>query len=312
MDAFSQIVGQEQAIALLRSALKRDRIAPAYLFAGVSGIGRSLTAQAFAEMLMQDRKSQERVKQRNHPDILWVEPTYTDKGKLFTAKEADAAGLKRRAAPQIRLEQIREIGAFLSHPPMESKRSLVIMQESQTMAEPAANGLLKTLEEPGQATIILIAPDSSSLLPTLVSRCQRIPFCRLAVSQIQQILAQNSQADLPTDLPDEILALAQGSVGDAIAAYEQFQSIPSALLSAAQQLPRNPREALTLAKQISKELEIGSQLWLVDYLQNYYWRSQGLVSIMQCLEDIKKQLQGYVQPRLVWEVALLQIVNCQT
>lgn len=308
MDAFSQIVGQEQAIALLRSALKRDRIAPAYLFAGVSGIGRSLTAQAFAEMLMQDRKSQERVKQRNHPDILWVEPTYTDKGKLLTAKEADAAGLKRRAAPQIRLEQIREIGAFLSHPPMEGKRSLVIMQESQTMAEPAANGLLKTLEEPGQATIILIAPDSSSLLPTLVSRCQRIPFCRLAVSQIQQILAQNSQADLP----DEILALAQGSVGDAIAAYEQFQSIPPALLTAAQQLPRNPREALTLAKQISKELEIGSQLWLVDYLQNYYWRSQGLVSIMQCLEDVKKQLQGYVQPRLVWEVAFLQIVNRQT
>jgi len=305
MDAFSVVVGQSQAIELLRSALKQDRVAPAYLFAGIAGIGRSLTAQAFAEMLVRDNKSQQRVRDRNHPDVLWVEPTYTEKGKLLTAKEAEAAGLKRRAAPQVRLEQIRAIGEFLSHPPLESLRSLVIITEAQTMAESAANGLLKTLEEPGQATIILIAPDSSSLLPTLVSRCQRIPFSRLSAEQIKQVLAKNQLADLP----DEMISISQGSVGDSIAAFEQFQKLPPELLKSAQQLPNNPRAALSLARQIAKELDVESQLWLADYLQNFYWRSNGFMRSIECLEQVKKQLQGYIQPRLVWEVAFLQMLS---
>ena len=54
---FDAVVGQEQAIALLKAAIKRDRIAPAYLFAGASGVGRSKTASAFAQVLLGDRKS---------------------------------------------------------------------------------------------------------------------------------------------------------------------------------------------------------------------------------------------------------------
>ncbi len=310
MDAFSSVVGQTSAIALLKAALSQDRIAPAYLFAGVSGIGRKLTAQAFAQMLVRDQKSQDRVKDRNHPDILWIEPTYLDKGKLLTAKEAEEAGLKRRATPQIRLEQIREIGEFLSHPPLESSRAVVIIEEAQAMAEPAANGLLKTLEEPGQATIILLAPDTDSLLPTLVSRCQRIPFYRLSNAEVTQVLNRKERSDI---LP-EIIALSQGSPGDAIAAFAQFQDMPTEILSTMQKLPHTPREALTLAKQIAKDLEIESQLWLLDYLQNYHWRSQtshshSVVQLMQYLETAKTQLARYIQPRLIWEVTLLQIAE---
>lgn len=312
MDAFSSIIGQTQAIALLKSAILRDRIAPAYLFTGTEGIGRSLVAQAFAEVLVQDPKSRQRVKDRNHPDVMWVEPTYLDKGKLLTAKEAEAAGLKRRAAPQIRLEQIREVGNFLSHLPLESQRSIVIIQEAQTMAESPANGLLKTLEEPGQATIILIAPDVTSLLPTLISRCQRIPFYRLTNEQLRQVLTGVGYADLP----DQILNLAQGSPGTAIAAYQQFQTINPELLRNTEQLPQTPRAALALAKQIAKDLDTESQIWLIDYLENYFWQQsalkfysnlQVLTLIMQILEDVKQQISSYVQPRLAWEVALLKI-----
>jgi len=303
-EKFAEIIGQKQAIALLKSAINRDRIAPAYLFTGISGIGRRLTAEAFAQALIQDPKSSVRIKQRNHPDVTWVEPTYLDKGKLLTAKEAEAAGLKRRGAPQIRLEQIRQVAEFLSHPPLESRRSLVIIEDAQTMAESAANGLLKTLEEPGKATIILIAPDAGSLLSTLVSRCQRIPFYALSSGEIQEVLTRHSLA-----IPDEILALAQGSVGNAIASLEQFQTIPAELLTKAQTIPQNPQQALTLAKQITKELEIDTQLWLIDYLQTYFWRSQGLVSIARSLEVAKKQLASYVQPRLIWEVMLVEWIE---
>ncbi len=304
MDAFAEIIGQKQAIALLKSAIVRDRIAPAYLFTGMAGIGRKLTAEAFAQALIQDPKSSVRIKQRNHPDVAWVEPTYLDKGKLLTIKEAEAAGLKRRGSPQIRLEQIRQVAEFLSHPPLESQRSLIIIEDAQSMAESAANGLLKTLEEPGKATIILIAPDSGSLLSTLVSRCQRIPFYALSRDEIQQVLTRNS-----LEIPDEILGLAQGSVGNAIASLAQFQAIPAELITKMQTIPQTPQQALTLAKQIAKELEIDGQLWLIDYLQNYFWRSQGLVSIIHSLELAKKQLASYVQPRLIWEVMLLQWIE---
>ncbi|MFN8968382.1 MAG: hypothetical protein ACK5XR_06535, partial [Pseudanabaena sp.] len=58
---FDLVVGQSQAIALLKAAIRRDRIAPAYLFAGTSGVGRSKTASAFAEVLLGDRKSANRL-----------------------------------------------------------------------------------------------------------------------------------------------------------------------------------------------------------------------------------------------------------
>jgi len=222
---FDLVVGQSQAIALLKAAIRRDRIAPAYLFAGTSGVGRSKTASAFAEVLLGDRKSANRLSDRNHPDLLWVEPTYLDKGKMLTAKEADAAGLKRRALPQIRIEQVREISEFVSRSPLECKRSVVILEEAQSMAESAANSLLKTLEEPLYATIILIVPDAGSILPTLVSRCQRIPFTRLNQAQMQEVLTREGH----TDIPPEVIALAQGSAGNAIDSFERFKSIPAEL-----------------------------------------------------------------------------------
>ncbi len=330
MDAFNQIIGQNTAIALLKSAIKRDRIAPAYLFVGTSGIGRKLTALAFAEAVISDPKSSQRVRGRNHPDLMWVEPTYTDKGKLLTA--AEAVGLKKRAAPQIRLEQIRAIGQFLSQPPLESKRSLVIIEEAQTMPEAAANALLKTLEEPGKATIILIAPNLSSLLPTLVSRCHLIPFYTLTKAELMQVLCsieQNLDRDSDqkleqnfniADISTEIIDLAQGSPGQAIANFAQFQSIPPQILTEIQTLPNTPVQALTLAKNICKELELESQIWLIGYLQNHLWssdrqlinhstnqnRSQ-IIKIIQSLELAKQQLNSYIQPRLVWEVLLLGV-----
>jgi len=92
-----------------------------------------------------------------------VEPTHSTMAKRLSADAAATAGLKRKAPPVIRTEQIREIAQFLSRPPA-----------------PVGSGEndsgKKTLEEPGQATLILMQPAVESLLPTLVSRCQRIPY----------------------------------------------------------------------------------------------------------------------------------------
>ena len=305
---FAAVIGQPQAVTLLSQAIDRDRIAPAYLFAGVPGVGRSLTARCFATRLLQrstqdDRVLQQRIQQGNHPDLLWVEPTYLHQGKRVSATEAADLGIKRKTAPQIRLEQIREIGQFLSRPPLEAARSIVVIEQAETMAEPAANGLLKTLEEPGRATIILLAPGVESLLPTLVSRCQIIPFQRLSPDAIAQILQQNYAELLQSP---EVLALAQGSVSSAIAGWQQLQVIPAELRTDLMQPPRSTRHALELARQVA-QLELETQLWLIDYLQQHYWQQTRQPWLLQPLETARQALQAFAQARLVWEVTLLAI-----
>lgn len=317
MNFFAPLIGQNQAVDLLTQAVIQNRVAPAYLFAGPSGVGRSLAARCFIEQLFcatipTDKQQQvhHRLQLGNHPDLLWVEPKYQHQGQLLSATEAAAAGLKRKAPPVIRTEQIRQITQFLSRPPLEASRSVVVLEQAETMAEAAANALLKTLEEPGQATIILIAPAAESLLPTLVSRCQRIPFYRLTPEAMAQVLRQINYEQI---LTPQLSAIAQGSPGEAIAAWQQLEVIPADLLESATQLPKSLREALELARQIDKTLDTQAQLWLVDYLQQSYWQQflAGKIAQLplQHLEKARTSLLSYAQPRLVWEVTLSAILD---
>ncbi len=309
---FSSLIGQPQAIELLTCAVGRDRIAPAYLFVGSAGVGRGLAAREFVALLLSPAFQPpsavllQRIRQGNHPDLLWIEPTYMHQGKRISASEAAELGVKRRAPPQIRLEQIREISQFLSRPPLEAKRAVVVIEDAETMAEAAANGLLKTLEEPGRATLILIAPSLESLLPTLVSRCQRIPFRRLSQIDLVNVLQQTEHTDILQH--PEVLALAQGSPGEAIAHWHQLQAIPAELLSAVSQPPTSLRLALQLARQIDQTLDPEAQLWLVDYLQHSYWQTLRRPALLQRLETTRRHLRSYAQPRLVWEVTWIDLL----
>jgi DNA polymerase III subunit delta' len=314
MDYFSQLIGQRQAVELLQAAIGRDRIAPAYLFAGSPGVGRSLAARCFCQWLLclnivpeKIAIAQKRILGGNHPDFLWIEPTYQHQGQYLTAKEASTAGLKRRAAPQIRIEQIREIAQFLSRPPIEATRLVVVIEEAQAMTEAAANALLKTLEEPGRATLILIAPSMDALLPTIVSRCQKIPFHRLSSEEMERVLRRNGSEQI-LDYP-EILAIAQGSPGEAIAAFAQQQEIPESLRQKLLTPPKHPIDALELAKAIDRELDTQQQIWLIDYLQYCYWQQWQQKDLLALLERSRQCLLNYVQPRLVWECLLLEIIQ---
>jgi DNA polymerase III subunit delta' len=303
MTAFDRLIGQPQAVTLLTQAMMRDRVAPAYLFAGAAGVGKGLAATCFLGLLLGEQ-NERRIMQRNHPDLLWVEPTYLEKGKRLTAAEAETAGVKKKAPPIVRLEQIREIPQFLSRPPLEASRSVVVIEASETMAEATANALLKTLEEPGRATIILLAPNIESLLPTLISRCQRIAFSRLGESAMCQVLESTGHGDILSQA--QVLALAQGSPGAAIAHWHQLQTIPADLLQELISLPRDLRQAMTIAKQVAKTLDSEAQIWLIDYLQQTYWQSGQVSTVfLQQLEQAKQYLRAYVQPQLVWEVTLM-------
>lgn len=303
---FSFLIGQPSAIELLTQAHLRDRIAPAYLFAGAHGVGKRLAATGFVKILLNapSQRANSQTNLRNHPDLLWVEPTYLHQNKRYTAAEADAEGIKRKSAAIVRLDQIREIIQFLSRPPLQAARSVVVIDQAETMPEAAANALLKTLEEPGRATLILIAPSVESLLPTLVSRSQRIPFYRLSQSDVVQVLTQTGHSDILAQ--PQILDLAQGSPGDAVEQWTKLQEIPAELLTQVIRKPVTIPDALRLAKQIAKTLDTESQIWLIDYLQQIWWKSAtASPALLQQLEQAKAYLKAFVQPQLVWEVTLM-------
>lgn len=322
---FAKVIGHAAVKQLLVAAIEKQRLAPAYLLVGPEGVGRRLLAEAFAtQLLAQNRppadfsKLDRRLQAGNHPDFLRVVPTYLERGQRLTVAEARARGLQRKAPPQIRIEQIREIARHLSRPPLEAARAIVLIQDAQTMPEPAATALLKTLEEPGRATLILIAPSVESLLPTLVSRCQVLRCSALSQADTERVLAAGDRAEILAQ--PEILQQAQGSPGAAIAAWEQLQQVPVELLTELRSLPQQTsqqasgkaaraKQAFDLARQIDKALEPPTQLWLLAYLQQCYWQDFGRSELLIPLERAREWLLAYAQPRLAWEVALLAIVG---
>jgi DNA polymerase-3 subunit delta' len=242
-----------------------------------------------------------------HPDLLWVEPTYLERGQLLTAAEAAAADLKKRGAPQIRLEQVRSVSEFVARSPLVAEHLVVVLEQAELMAEAAANGLLKTLEESPRAVFLLIAPHSNALLPTIVSRCQQVRFRRLSEAAIATQWTKMGRGSLSPDL----IALAQGSLGGAITAHGHMEQIAEATRCAINRIPLDTVAALTLAKTLVRELDLDAQHWLIQFWMLRVWRSPLPLPLrMEAVQQLERSrfcLERYVQPRLVWEAMLLSL-----
>ena len=347
-DLFAGLVGQAPDTALLAAALDKQRLAPAYLFCGADGVGRSLAARRFLEGVIAGPKGAPSVRRRleegNHPDLLWLEPTYQHQGQLIPVSEALAMGISRKAPPQLRLEQVRSVSQFLGRRPLESPRCLVVIERVEAMAEGAANALLKTLEEPGGGLLILLTAAPERLLSTIRSRCQQIPFRRLSPAEIAEVLQRQppvpcseplAPADregrsepLPKADPPELLELAAGSPGALLHCRAQWAALPEGLAERLWSLGSpsqgqssrsgagkgtgagkggSPIEALALARDLCEALDGEQQLWLLNWWQWRLWRQRPEPGVQRRLESLRSQLGSYVQPRLAWEVALLEL-----
>jgi DNA polymerase-3 subunit delta' len=316
---FDDLLGQPRAVVLLSAALEKRRIAPAYLFAGPEGVGRRLAALRFLEGVIGPGAPSDagpavlrrRLAQGNHPDLLWVDPTYLHQGRLVRASEAEEEGVSRRTAPQIRLEQVRDVARFLARHPVEAPGPLVVIESVESMAEGAANALLKTLEEPGEGLLLLISAAPEKLLSTIHSRCQQIPFVRLGPQTVEQVLARQAGAGPltlgdPAD-PPELLELAAGSPGALLEHRRRWRELPEGLATRLLELRAEPLEALALARDLCEALEGEQQLWLLSWWQLARWRRGGAAADLRRLERLRSQLRAFVQPRLAWEVALLEL-----
>jgi len=217
------------------------------------------------------------------------------------ATEMSEQGIPMRGLPQIRLEQVQGLTQFTGRRPLGWPRSAVVVDGAETLAEPAANALLKTLEEPGHSLLILITASPQDLLSTLISRCQKIPFRPLSSDLVMTILREQGCGDPPLGL----IRLCQGSPGLAVQGWQMWQKLPPEI-EAAQPWPESVTDALRLGRTIARSVDVPTQVWLTSFWQHRLWEQGDLRwrPYVERLETMRQQLLTYVQPQLVWEIGL--------
>ncbi len=315
MDDFKNINGQDLAIEILRSSLSKEHISPAYLFSGPEGVGRKKTAKVFIKAILDknfDREGTKRkIESNNHPDLLWIEPSYMLQGKIISQGKAKSENIKIKSPPQIRLNQIKEVIEFLGKKPLESQRNIVIIEDVEKINESASNALLKTLEEPNTGLFILITERAEKLLSTIRSRCQIVPFIRLNDNEVNKIIEKlevvQEANDITSEKIQELITFSDGSPGKYLTNLKYWLDISSLLREKLEMKLTNKIEALRLAKEITDELNIEQQLWLINFEQNRIWKKENNSYMVKKLEELRRQLLNYVQPRLAWEVTLLEM-----
>ncbi|MFH1019251.1 MAG: DNA polymerase III subunit delta', partial [Pseudomonadota bacterium] len=200
--SFAGIIGQDKAKKLLHRAVAQERLSHALLFKGPMGVGKKTCARTFAATLnchspaghepCGQCSSCRKFNAGSHPDFIVIEP--------------DGAAIK--------INQVRELKKTLAVPPFEAKIRVVLLCEIHTMRREAANSLLKTLEEPpSQTMLILTADEAGGILPTILSRCQTVPFFPLPQTEVAKILAL--EAGIAPESGAALAAMAEGSLGRA-------------------------------------------------------------------------------------------------
>jgi DNA polymerase-3 subunit delta' len=206
-----QTIGQPEALALLKHSLKAGNLAHAYLFVGAPHIGKMTLALDLARALncqgseppCSECQSCKRITDGKHTDIRII--------SLSSAKEPGDT----KARVEISIDDIRELQHNASLPPFEGKCKVFIIDGAEYLSTEAANCLLKTIEEPPpQVIILLLTAEESRLLPTVVSRCQRVELKPMSGDEIEKVLTESYGID--HEKARLLARLSQGCLGWAL------------------------------------------------------------------------------------------------
>ena len=208
---FDEVAGQQHIVRTIKNALKTGKIAHAYLFAGPRGTGKTTMAKLLAKSLNCEEgigcqcnkcKNCIAINEGTHPDVLEID-----------------------AASNNGVDEIRDLIDKVKYGTILGRYKVYIIDEVHMMTPGAFNALLKTLEEPPEHVIFILATtEPHKILPTILSRCQRYDFSKVSDSDIKNRIAAVLKAeDIPfnEEAVDLIISLADGGMRDALSILDQ-------------------------------------------------------------------------------------------
>ena len=216
---FDQLVGQEAITATLGKALTSNRIAPAYLFSGPRGTGKTASARILARSL-----------NCQNSDGPTPEPCGTCDLCRTIASGTALDVIEIDAASNTGVDNIRELIERSRFAPVQARWKVYVVDECHMLSTAAFNALLKTLEEPPpQVVFVLATTDPQRVLPTILSRCQRFDFRRIPLEALEQHLTWIAEQESIAIQPEAIHVVAQRSQGglrDAESLLDQLSLLP--------------------------------------------------------------------------------------
>ena len=210
---FEGLVGQKAIATTLANAVREDRLAHAYIFAGLRGTGKTTVARILAKCLNCEKG-----------------PTDSPCGECAPCVEiAESRALdvlELDAASRTSVDNIRELQEVISYAPARDRYKVLIIDEAHMLSKAAFNALLKTLEEPPPNVIFVLATtEIQKVLPTILSRCQIFEFRRVGAKELTEYLTgicKVEEIEISRPSLERIARAGEGSVRDALSVLERL------------------------------------------------------------------------------------------
>ena len=210
---FMSLVGQENIAVTLKNSIKRGQLAHAYLFCGPRGVGKTSTARIFAKTINCLNPTED------------LEPCGKCESCLSFAEGRSYCIHELDAASNNSVDDIRQLTELVRIPPQVGKYSVYIIDEVHMLSAAAFNAFLKTLEEPPEYAIFILATtEKHKILPTILSRCQTYDFNRISIEDIVRNLtdiAQKEDVNIDSESMHVIAQKADGAMRDALTLFDQ-------------------------------------------------------------------------------------------